>query len=226
MPKAEPRAGIRTNTRKTESHSTIFKPRSIQRPEPVTSSPQQPLRSRRRPSTLPQVSGSGSRDPPSAPSLEEIEACLATEETLEREIAALERNNKTLSERLGSVESKNQDLLNEQHRWRRQLSELRATQQLMHEMQHTIAGWHQRLRGPAGLPEEADPAALKTALPATTAAPDMWTIQEDEGGVQYLTTIMTLHPAPVTLRSFFNSSISTVVIDILFGANAHTYTDQ
>ncbi|OJZ79760.1 hypothetical protein ASPFODRAFT_521472 [Aspergillus luchuensis CBS 106.47] len=181
MPKAEPRAGIRTNTRKTESHSTIFKPRSIQRPEPVTSSPQQPLRSRRRSST---VSGSGSRDPPSGPSLESHEACLATVESLEREIEALERDKETLSERIRVVESEKQKLVNDQHRWRQQLSERQETQQLVLEMQHTVTDWHQRLWSPAGLPENADPAALRTALPATTAAPDMWTTQED-GGVAF-----------------------------------------
>ncbi|KAI2859418.1 hypothetical protein CBS76997_11369 [Aspergillus niger] len=182
MPKSEPRAGIRARTRQTESRSTASDPRSILRLEPVMRSPQQPLRSRRRPSTLPQVSGSGSRDPPSAPSLENHEACLATVETLEREIEALQRDKETLSERVGSVESEIQELLNEQHQWRQQLPERRATQQLMHEMQHTVASWHQRLRSPAGLPEKADPAAVTTALPAMIAVPDMWNTQEDGGG--------------------------------------------
>ncbi|KAI3053188.1 hypothetical protein CBS147353_11510 [Aspergillus niger] len=147
-------------------------------------SPQQPLRSRRRPSTLAQVPGSASRDPPSAPSLENHEACLATVETLEREIKALEGDKETLSERLRGVESEKQKLVNDQHRWRQQLSERQETQQLVLEMQHTVTDWHQRLWSPAGLPENADPAALRTALPATTAAPDMWTIQED-GGVAF-----------------------------------------
>ncbi|RDH26367.1 hypothetical protein BDQ94DRAFT_155662 [Aspergillus welwitschiae] len=171
MPKSEPRAGIRANTRKIESRSTASDPRSIQRLEPVMRSPQQPLRSRRRPSTVP---GSGSRDPPSAPSLENHEACLATVETLEQEFEALERDKKTLSERLRVVGSKKQKLL----------SERQNTQQLVLEMQHTVTNWHQRLWSPAGLPENADPAALRTALPATTVAPDMWTIQED-GGVSF-----------------------------------------
>ncbi|GLA44658.1 hypothetical protein AnigIFM63309_004704 [Aspergillus niger] len=157
MPKSEPRAGIRASTRKTPSRSTASDPRSIERLEPVMRSPQQPLRSRRRPSTLPQISGSGSRDRPSAPSLENHEACLATVETLEREIEALERDKETLSERLRGVESEKQKL-------------------------HTVTDWHQRLWSPADLPENADPAALRTALPATTAAPDMWTTQEDGGG--------------------------------------------
>ncbi|KAI3059588.1 hypothetical protein CBS147353_10526 [Aspergillus niger] len=142
----------------------------------------QPLRSRRRPSTLPQVPGSGSRDPPSAPSLENHEACLATVETLEQEIEALEKDKETLSERLRGVESEKQKLVNDQHRWRQQLSERQETQQLVLEMQHTVTDWHQRLWSPAGLPENADPAGLRTALPATTAAPDMWTTQEDGGG--------------------------------------------
>ncbi|RDH26627.1 hypothetical protein BDQ94DRAFT_155216 [Aspergillus welwitschiae] len=170
MPKSEPRAGIRASTRKIESRST-----------PVMRSPQQPLRSRRRPSTVP---GSGSRDPPSAPSLENHEACLATVETLEQEFEALERDKKTLSERLRVVESEKQKLVNDQHRWKQQLSERQDTQQLVLEMQHTVTNWHQRLWSPAGLPENADPAALRTALLATTAAPDMWTIQED-GGVSF-----------------------------------------
>ncbi|RDH26171.1 hypothetical protein BDQ94DRAFT_176586 [Aspergillus welwitschiae] len=183
MPKSEPRAGIRASTRKTDSRSTASDPRSIQSPEPVMRSSQQPLRSHRHPSTLPQVSGSGSRDPPSAPSPENHEACLATVETLEREIEALQKDKETLSERLGSVESKNQELLNEQHRWRQQLSERRATQQLVHEIQHTVAGWHQRLRSPADLPGKEDPAAMTAALPAMTTMPDIWTTQGDGGGV-------------------------------------------
>ncbi|KAL3246953.1 hypothetical protein ABHI18_012554, partial [Aspergillus niger] len=52
MPKSERRAGIRASTRKIESRSTASDPRSIQRLEPVMRSPQQPLRSRRRPSTV------------------------------------------------------------------------------------------------------------------------------------------------------------------------------
>ncbi|GLA09930.1 hypothetical protein AnigIFM60653_001061 [Aspergillus niger] len=181
MPKSEPRAGIRASTRKTPSRSTASDPRCFQRPELVTRSPQQPLRSRRHQSTLPQVSGSDSRDPLSAPSLEDHEACLATVETLEREIEALERDKETLSERLRGVESEKQKLVNDQHRWRQQLSERQETQQLVLEMQHSVTDWHQRLWSPAGLPENADPAALRTALPATTAAPDMWTTQEDGG---------------------------------------------
>ncbi|GAA93323.1 hypothetical protein AKAW_11435 [Aspergillus luchuensis IFO 4308] len=183
MPKSEPRAGIRARTRQTESRSTASDQRSIQRLEPVMRSPQQPLRSRRRPSTLPQVSGSGSRDPPSALSLKYHEACLATVERLELEIEALQRDKETLSERVGSVESEIQELLKEQHQWRQQLPERRVTQQLMHEMQHTVAGWHQRLRSPADLPEEADPAAMTAALPAMTTVPDMWNTREDGGGV-------------------------------------------
>ncbi|BCR99990.1 uncharacterized protein AKAW2_50332A [Aspergillus luchuensis] len=184
MPKSEPRAGIRASIRKTESRSTASDPRSIQRLEPVMRSPQQPLRPRRRPSTLAQVPGSGSRDPPSAPSLENHEACLATVETLEQEFGALERDKKTLLERLRVVESEKQKLVNDQHRWKQQLSERQDTQQLVLEMQHTVMNWHQRLWSPTGLPENADPAALRTALPATTVAPDMWTIQED-GGVSF-----------------------------------------
>ncbi|KAL3251792.1 hypothetical protein ABHI18_010465, partial [Aspergillus niger] len=88
----------------------------------------------------------------------------------------------TLSERLRGVESEKQKLVNDQHRWRQQLSERQETQQLVLEMQHTVTDWHQRLWSPAGLPENADPTALRTALPATTAAPDMWTTQEDGGG--------------------------------------------
>ncbi|RDH26810.1 hypothetical protein BDQ94DRAFT_186121 [Aspergillus welwitschiae] len=166
MPKSEPRAGIRARTRQTESRSTASDQRSIQRLEPVMRSPQQPARSLRRPPILPQ----------------NHEACLATVETLEREIEALQRGKETLSERVGSVESEIQKLLNEQHQWRQQLPERRATQQLMHEMQHTVASWHQRLRSPAGLPEKADPAAVTTALPAMIAVPDMWNTQEDGGG--------------------------------------------
>ncbi|RDH26462.1 hypothetical protein BDQ94DRAFT_177780 [Aspergillus welwitschiae] len=203
MPKSEPRAGIRASTRQTDSRSTASDPRSIQRPEPVMRSSQQPLQSHRRPSTVSlhvrllvpdrsadsteppaaTVSGSGSRDPPSAPSPENQEACLATVEALEREIEALQKDKETLSQRLGSVERKNKELLKEQHRWRQQLSERRATQQLMHEIQHTVAGWHQRLCSPAGLPEEEDPAAMTAALPAMTTMPDIWTTQGDGGGV-------------------------------------------
>ncbi|PYH67095.1 uncharacterized protein BO88DRAFT_455562 [Aspergillus vadensis CBS 113365] len=98
MPKSEPRAGIRASTRKTESRSTASDPRSIQRREPVMRSPQQPLRSCRRPSTLAQVPGSGPRDPPSAPSLENHEACLATIKILKWEIKVLEKDKEILSE--------------------------------------------------------------------------------------------------------------------------------
>ncbi|OJZ80492.1 hypothetical protein ASPFODRAFT_147820 [Aspergillus luchuensis CBS 106.47] len=182
MPKSEPRAGIRARTRQTESRSTASDQRSIQRLEPVMRSPQQPARSLRRPPILPQISGSGSWDPPSAPSLKYHKACLATVETLEREIEALQRDKEAMSKRVGSVESEIQELLNEQHQWRQQLPERRATQQLMHEMQHTVASWRQRLRSPAGSPVKADPAAVTTALPAMIAVPDMWNTQEDGGG--------------------------------------------
>ncbi|PYH64002.1 uncharacterized protein BO88DRAFT_429999 [Aspergillus vadensis CBS 113365] len=147
MPKSEPRAGIRASTRKIKSHSTTSDPQSIQRLEPSMCSLQQPLRSRRRPSTLAQVPGSSSRDPPSAPSLENHEACLATVKILEQEIKALERDKETLLEHLQDIKSKKQKL------------------------------------SPASLPDNVDPAALRTALPATTAAPDMWTTQENRGGV-------------------------------------------
>ncbi|PYH67032.1 uncharacterized protein BO88DRAFT_427241 [Aspergillus vadensis CBS 113365] len=153
MPKSEPRAGIRASTRKTSSRSTAAsEPRCFQRPEPVMRSPQQPLRSRRHPSTLPQVSGSDSRNPPSAPSLEDHEACLATVKTLEREIKVLEGDKETLLERLQKIKSEKQKLL----------SERQETQQL-----------YQQLWSPASLLENADPAALITALPATTAVPDI-----------------------------------------------------
>ncbi|KAI3047204.1 hypothetical protein CBS147353_11750 [Aspergillus niger] len=103
-------------------------------------------------------------------------------ETLEREIETLERDKETLSERLRGVESEKQKLVNDQHRWRQQLSERQGTRQLVLEMQHSVTDWHQRLWSPAGLPENADPAALRNALPATTAASDMWPTQEDGGG--------------------------------------------
>ncbi|KAI3050641.1 hypothetical protein CBS147353_11637 [Aspergillus niger] len=163
MPKSEPRAGIRARTRQTESRSTASDQRSIQRLNPVMRSPQQPARSLRRPPIY-------------------REACLATVETLGREIQALQRDKEALSKRVGSVESEIQELLNEQHQWRQQLPERRATQQLMHEMQHTVVSWHQRLRSPAGLPEKAGPAAVTTALLAMIAVPDMWNTQEDGGG--------------------------------------------
>ncbi|RDH26784.1 hypothetical protein BDQ94DRAFT_176141 [Aspergillus welwitschiae] len=184
MPKVttRPRARIRATTRKTESHSGVSDTGSIQTKEPVARPPQQPLRSLRRPYMRPQISGSGSRDVPSASSSENHGACLATVETLERENEALRRDKKTLSERLESAESGMQELMNNQHRCRQGFSERQATQQLVDEMQHTVAGWHQRLRSPAGLPERVDPAAWTTGLPATTAVPDMWPTQEDERG--------------------------------------------
>ncbi|KAI2886272.1 hypothetical protein CBS63078_10991 [Aspergillus niger] len=184
MPKVttRPRAGVRATTQKTENQSGVSDAGSIQREKPVAWPPQQPPRSLRRPYMRPHISGSGSRDVPSASSLENHEACLATVETLERENEALRRDKNTLSERLESAESAIQELLSNQHRCRPGFSERQATQQLVDEMQHTVADCHQRLRSPAGLPECVDPAALTTALPATTAVPDMWPTQEDEGG--------------------------------------------
>ncbi|CAK47949.1 uncharacterized protein An04g07920 [Aspergillus niger] len=46
-----------------------------------------------------------------------------------------------------------------------------------------IYGWHQRLRSPADLPEEEDPAAMTATLPAMTTMPDIWTTQGDGGGL-------------------------------------------
>ncbi|KAI2866591.1 hypothetical protein CBS76997_10865 [Aspergillus niger] len=165
-----------------KSHNQAAGGRSIRKEEPIARPPQQPPRSLRRPYMRPHISGSGSRDVPSASSLENHEACLATVETLERENEALRRDKNTLSERLESAESAIQELLSNQHRCRPGFSERQATQQLVDEMQHTVADCHQRLRSPAGLPECVDPAALTTALPATTAVPDMWPTQEEEGG--------------------------------------------
>ncbi|RDH26528.1 hypothetical protein BDQ94DRAFT_177483 [Aspergillus welwitschiae] len=184
MPKVttRPRARIRATTRKTESHSGVSDTGSIQTEKPVARPPQQPPRSPRRPYMRSQISGSGSRDVPSASSLENHEACLATVETLERENEALRWDKKTLPERLDSAESAIQGLLNNQHRCRQEFSERQVTQKLVDEMQHSVAGWHQRLRSPAGLPGRVDPVALTTALPATTAVPDIWRTQEDEGG--------------------------------------------
>ncbi|KAI2866349.1 hypothetical protein CBS76997_11434 [Aspergillus niger] len=130
----------------------------------------------------PQISGSGSRGVPTASSLENHETCLATVETLEREIEALRGDKKALLECLESAESAMQELLSNQHRCRQEFSEWQVAQQLVDEMQHFVAGWHQRLRSPAGVPERVNPAALTTALPTTTAVPDMWPTQEDEGG--------------------------------------------
>ncbi|PYH68093.1 uncharacterized protein BO88DRAFT_464002 [Aspergillus vadensis CBS 113365] len=176
MPKVttRPRASIRATTRTTK--------RSIQREEPVAQPLQQPPRSLKLPSMPAQISGSGFRDAQSATSLENHEACLATVETLERENEAFRRDKNTLSERLESAESAMQELLNNQRRCRQEFSERQATQHLVDEMQHTVAGWHQRLQTPVGLPERVDLAAWTTALPATTAVPDMWPTQEDEGG--------------------------------------------
>ncbi|KAI2858833.1 hypothetical protein CBS76997_11427 [Aspergillus niger] len=184
MPKVttRSRAGVRETTQKTENHSGVSDAGLIQREEPIVRPPQQPPRSLRRPYMRPQISGSGSRDVPSASSLENHEACLATVETLERENEALRRDKKTLLERLESAESAMQELLSNQHRCRQEFSEWQVAQQLVDEMQHSVAGWHQRLRSPAGVPERVDPAALTTALPTTTAVPDMWPTQEDEGG--------------------------------------------
>ncbi|KAI2929874.1 hypothetical protein CBS147321_10680 [Aspergillus niger] len=184
MPKAttRPRAGVRATTHKTENHSGVSDAGFIQREEPIARPPQQPPRPLRRPYMRPHIYGSGSRDVSSASSLENHEACLATVETLERENVALRRDKKTLLERLESAESAMQELLSNQHRCRQEFSEWQVAQQLVDEMQHSVAGWHQRLRSPAGVPERVDPAALTTALPTTTAVPDMWPTQEDEGG--------------------------------------------
>ncbi|KAI3051539.1 hypothetical protein CBS147353_11582 [Aspergillus niger] len=177
-----PRVGGRATARKTESHSGVSDAGSIQREEPVARPLKQPARSLRRPPMRAQVSGSGFRDAYSATSVEDHQACLATVETLERENEALRGDKKTLLERLEGAESAMQELLNNQHRCEQEFSEQQATRQLVDEMQHTVAGWHQRLRSPAGVAERVDPAALTTALPATTAVPDMWPAQEDEGG--------------------------------------------
>ncbi|RDH27267.1 hypothetical protein BDQ94DRAFT_175742 [Aspergillus welwitschiae] len=158
-----PRVGGRATARKTESHSGVSDAGSFQREEPVARPLKQPARSLRRPPMRAQVSGSGFRDAHSATSVEDHQACLATVETLERENEALRGDKKTL---IGANKS----------------SEQQATRQLVDEMQHTVAGWHQRLRSPAGVAERVDPAALTTALPATTAVPDMWPTQEEEGG--------------------------------------------
>ncbi|OJZ80219.1 hypothetical protein ASPFODRAFT_53705 [Aspergillus luchuensis CBS 106.47] len=184
MPKVttRSRAGVRETTQKTENHSGVSDAGSIQREEPIARPPQQPPRSLRRPYMRPQVSGSGSRGVPTASSLENHETCLATVETLERENEALRRDKKTLLERLESAESGMQELPNHQHRSRQEFSGRQATQQLVDEMQHTVAGWHQRLRSPAGLPERVDLAAWTTALPAPTEVPAMWPTQENEGG--------------------------------------------
>ncbi|KAI3055655.1 hypothetical protein CBS147353_11296 [Aspergillus niger] len=184
MPKVttRPRAGVRATTQKTENHSGVSDAGSIHREEPIARPPQQPPRSLRRPYMRPQVSGSGPRGVPTASSLENHETCLATVETLERENEALRRDKKALLERLESAESAMQELLSHQHRCRQEFSERQATQQLVDEMQHSVAGWHQRLRSPAGVPERVNPAALTTALPTTTAVPDMWPTQVDEGG--------------------------------------------
>ncbi|KAI3054907.1 hypothetical protein CBS147353_11376 [Aspergillus niger] len=184
MPKVttRSRAGVRETTQKTENHSGVSDAGSIQREEPIARPPQQPPRSLRRPYMRPQVSGSGSRGVPTASSLENHETCLATVETLERENEALRRDKKALLERLESAESAMQELLSHQHRCRQEFSEWQVAQQLVDEMQHSVAGWHQRLRNPAGVPERMNPAALTTALPTTTAVPDMWPTQEDEGG--------------------------------------------
>ncbi|RDH27008.1 hypothetical protein BDQ94DRAFT_176000 [Aspergillus welwitschiae] len=81
---------------------------------------------------LSQVSDSDSRGIPSTSSLENNEACLATVKTLERENEALERQ-RGQSERLRGVESEKQKLLNDQNRWRQQLSERRAAQKMVLE---------------------------------------------------------------------------------------------
>ncbi|KAI2927759.1 hypothetical protein CBS147321_11154 [Aspergillus niger] len=184
MPKVttRSRAGVRETTQKTENHSGVSDAGSIQREEPIARPPQQPPRSLRRPYMRPQISGSGSRGVPTASSLENHETCLATVETLERENEALRWDKKALLERLESAESAMQKLLSNQHRCRQEFSEWQVAQQLVDEMQHSVAGWHQRLRSPAGVPERVNPAALTTALPTTTAVPDMWPTQEDEGG--------------------------------------------
>ncbi|OJZ80497.1 hypothetical protein ASPFODRAFT_53372 [Aspergillus luchuensis CBS 106.47] len=184
MPKVttRSRAGVRETAQKTENHSGVSDAEFSQREEPIARSPQQPPRSLRRPYMRPQVSGSGPRGVPTASSLENHETCLATVETLEREIEALRGDKKALLERLESAESAMQELLSNQHRCRQEFSEWQVAQQLVDEMQHSVAGWHQRLRSPAGVPERVNPAALTTALPATTAVPDMWPTQVDEGG--------------------------------------------
>ncbi|KAI2863444.1 hypothetical protein CBS76997_11259 [Aspergillus niger] len=122
MPKVttRSRAGVRETTQKTENHSGVSDAGSIQREEPIARPPQQPPRPLRRPHMRPQVSGSGSRDVPSASSLENHETCLATVETLERENEALRRDKKALLERLESAESAMQELLSHQHRCRQE----------------------------------------------------------------------------------------------------------
>ncbi|BCR99846.1 uncharacterized protein AKAW2_50188S [Aspergillus luchuensis] len=177
-----PRVGGRPTARKTESHSGVSDAGSSQREEPVARPLKQPALPLRRPPMRAQVSGSVFRDAHSATSVEDHQASLATVKTLERENKALRGDKKTLLERLEGAESAMQELLNNQHQCEQEFSEQQATRQLVDEMQHTVAGWHQQLRSPAGVAERVDPAALTTALPATTAVPDMWPTQEEEGG--------------------------------------------
>jgi FtsZ-binding cell division protein ZapB len=109
--------------------------------------------------------------------------CLATVEALERENEALKKEMEASSERNRGLERANQKLLNDQHRMREELSELRDMQQLLREVRDTVASWQQRLQGTVDPPNHVDGAPMSAALPAATSVPGMWDTQEEGAGV-------------------------------------------
>ncbi|KAH1971757.1 hypothetical protein KXV92_008497, partial [Aspergillus fumigatus] len=158
--------GIRSTPRKPESRSSNSTRRSVQRTEPTTCTPQRPPQSSRRPSMVSPVPVS--QDTTVTP-LENHKACLATVEALERENRDLMRDKDALSERIGVLERDKQKLLND-------------LQQFGEELRDTVAGWQQRLQGTVDPPNNGDPVAISTELPAGTSVPGMWDTQEEGAG--------------------------------------------
>lgn len=205
MPKSEPRAGIRASTRQTDSRSTASDPRSIQRPEPVMRSSQQPLWSHRRPSTvslhvrlLGPDRSADSTHPPAATGIwlwfSRPSFC-----PIARESRGMFGYGRSTGAGDWSVEERQRDPVGAP--WKRRklrtrncwtnsiggdnsyLSGARLNSWCTKSSICTVAGWHQRLRSPADLPEEEDPAAMTATLPAMTTMPDIWTTQGDGGGL-------------------------------------------
>ncbi|GIJ92728.1 hypothetical protein Asppvi_002006 [Aspergillus pseudoviridinutans] len=174
MPKVIPSGpGIRSTPRKPESRSSNSNRRSVQRTEPPTCTPQQPPQPLRRASMLPQVSPVPlSQDTTVTPLEKNHKVCFDTVEALERENRALMRDKDVLSERIGGLEREKQKLLNDQHR-------LNDIQQFVEEF---VARW-QRLQGTADPPNNGDPMAMSTELPAATSVPGMWDTQEEGAGM-------------------------------------------
>ncbi|GIJ92753.1 hypothetical protein Asppvi_002031 [Aspergillus pseudoviridinutans] len=109
--------------------------------------------------------------------------CLDTVEELERENEALKKERDALSERNRGLEGANQKLLNDQHRMRQQLSEMKDMEQLLGEVRDTVASWQQRLQGTVDPPNNVNRAPMSTTLHAATSVPGMWDTQEEGVGV-------------------------------------------